>query len=70
MPKEKKIFKMLLSKDLGNTKDNRVLFLFNANNRHGNRLLNMFNECKNLKVVIGYGRQGKFVVFDFTRPQQ
>jgi len=64
--KPKEHFKMLLTRAYG--MNNQVLALFNISRNDGKTLTNMLTDCKELKVVISYGRtEPRHVVFTFKK---
>jgi hypothetical protein len=67
--KPKEHFKMLLTKAYGKLGiNNQVLALFNLSRNDGKTLTNMLTDCKELKVVISYGRtELRHVVFSFQK---
>jgi hypothetical protein len=69
MTREKQIFKMLLTKAYGKLgENNQILALFNASRNDGKALANMFNDCKQIKVVVSYGRsEPHHLVFTFQK---
>jgi hypothetical protein len=69
MQKRKETFKMLLTKAYGKLgENNQVLALFNISKNDGKALTNMFVDCKQLKVVVSYGRtEPHHLVFTFQK---
>jgi hypothetical protein len=66
---KKEIFKMFLTKAYGKLgENNEVLALFNISKNDGKALTNMFVDCKELKVIVSYGRtEPHHLVFTFHK---
>jgi hypothetical protein len=67
--KRKETFKMLLTKAYGKLgENNEVLALFNISKIDGKAISKMLSECKEIKVVISYGRtEPHHLIFTFQK---